>query len=101
MSNSFTYYFFNHNIFTFIGHNYWQKNLNNIALPQLMNCVSNVALSTNLKFFNNNYDYLIIIPSNIFILYFIKKVYKKEDSKSKNLRYIISIFLFIMKFIFV
>jgi hypothetical protein len=98
--NSFTHYFLNYNILTFIGHNYWKKNLNTIAMPQLINSVKNIYINSQITFFKNNYDYLIIIPTDIFVLYFIKRYYKNEDTKSKNLRYVISILSFIARFIF-
>jgi hypothetical protein len=98
--NFFTHHFLKYNVFTFVGHSFWKKNLNTIAMPQLICSIKNIYVNSQIRFFNNNYDYLIIIPSDIFVLYFIKRYYKNEDTKSKNLRYVISILSFITRFIF-
>lgn len=90
--NVFIYYLFNNHIFSFIGHKYWKYNLNQIAMPQLITCATNVII--------NKYDYTIIVPLNIVSYYFIKNMYRNEISQSKNLRFIIIILFFITKILF-
>jgi len=91
-------YLINHNIIKFITHTYWRDNLNEISVPQLLTCISNIYLRNNFKLIiNNKY---IILPINIFIDYVINKIYKNEIKESRNLRFIITIFFFFISFIF-
>jgi hypothetical protein len=82
----------NHNIFDLILHKYWKKNLNDIAMPQLISCVSGLV--------TYNYNNYFSIPLNLIIFYFIKKIYKKEIRYSRNLRIIILFLFCINKIIF-
>lgn len=100
IGNLVTHYFLNYNILTFVSHTYWKKNLSTVAMPHLINSIKNIYVNQYITFFKNNYDYLILIPSDIFVFYFIKKYYKNEDKNSKNIRYLISFLFFIVKFIF-
>lgn len=92
MSNVISTYFVNHNIFKLLTHKYWRKNRDDIALPQLISCLSTVSTC--------QYNYYITIPSNLFIYFLIKKLYKKEISYSHNLRIILFLFFSIIKFFF-
>lgn len=100
IGNIFLEYILNYNIVRFIGHNYWKYHLVDIAMPQLITCGTNILVNNNLRIFKNTYDYFFIIPSNIFFFYIISKVYKKEIKTSKNLRFIISLLFFFIRFIF-
>ena len=92
------YYLINHNIIKFMTHTYWRNNLNEISVPQLLTCVSNIYMRDNFQLIlNNNY---IILSINIFIDYIINKIYKNEKKESRNLRFIITIFFFFISFIF-
>lgn len=90
-SNIFLNYAFNYNIITFFRHNYWRYNLNNIAIPQLISCVSNI-------YFINNYNYYIIIPLNFVLFLTLTKMYKNEIKSSRNLRFILMIVFFFCHF---
>jgi hypothetical protein len=85
-------YSINHNIIYFITHKYWKHNLSDIAMPQLISCVSTVV--------TYNYNKYLMILLNIIIYYFIKQVYKKEIKYSRNLRIILLFLFFILKIIF-
>jgi hypothetical protein len=98
--NIFLEYTLNYNILKFMGHNYWKYHLRDIAMPQLLTCGANIMVNNNLRLFKNNYDYFFIIPSNIFFFYMISKIYKKELQNSKNLRFIIDLLFFFIRFIF-
>jgi hypothetical protein len=98
--NLFLQYTLNYNILKFISHSYWKYHLTDIAMPQLITCGSNILINNTLRLFKNNYDYIFIVPSNIFCFYIISKVYKKEIKNSKNLRFIISLLYFFIRFIF-
>jgi hypothetical protein len=80
-------YTINHNIIHFVTHKYWKKNLNDIAMPQFISCISGLV--------TYNYNNYLSIPINIIIYNIIIKIYKKEIRYSKNLR-IILLFLFIV-----
>lgn len=80
------HYIFNFNIIKFLRHNYWISHLNDIALPQLMSCTSNILI----HYYYNDYRY-IIIPTNLLLNYFIITIYKDEVSESRNLRILITI----------
>jgi hypothetical protein len=92
LSNIISTYFINHNIFKLLTHKYWRKNKNDIAIPQLISCLSTVS--------TYNYNYYITIPSNLLIYFLIKKFYKKELSYSKNLRIILFILFSLAKYFF-
>jgi hypothetical protein len=94
------YYIFNNSILHFINHSYWKYHINDIAMPQLISCITNITINKNLTYFENHYDYIIIIPLNIVIYSFIKKMYKDEMKESKNIRLITSFFFFVARFIF-
>ena len=94
------YFLFNYSIFNFIFHNYWNKRLYDIALPQTVSTLSNILLYTRFKFIGNNYDYTLIIPSNLLTYFIIKKIFKKEINESKNLRYIQTILFFFIRYFF-
>jgi hypothetical protein len=74
-------YTINHNILLFIIHKYWKLNLNNIAMPQLISCTSQLL--------TYKYNSYMMIPINTITFLLINKIYKKEISYSKNLRIII------------
>lgn len=96
--NIILHYSINHNIVKFMTHTYWRNNLNEISVPQLLTCISNIYLRNNLQLIiNNNY---ILLPINISIDYIINKIYKNEKKESQNLRFIITIFFFFISFIF-
>ena len=80
------HYIFNFNIIKFLRHHYWTSHLNDIALPQLISCASNILINN----YCTDYQY-IIIPSNIALNYFIITIYKDEISESRNLRILITI----------
>ena len=84
-------YTINHNILLFITHKYWKSNLNDIAMPQLISCTSQLL--------TYNYNNYIMIPINVIIFYLIHKIYKKENIYSKNLRIIIVGLFILSKFI--
>lgn len=90
--NILMHYFFNQNIISFISHKYWKRNLNDISMPQLLTCLTNITLYTS---FSNSRYAVVILPSNILMEYFIRKIYKKEIIYSKNLRLIIYITFFL------
>jgi len=94
------YYTFNNSILHFISHKYWKYHINDIAMPQLISCITNITINKKLTYFENNYDYIIIIPLNIIVSSFIKKIYKNEIKESKNIRFIISFLFFFIRFIF-
>ena len=84
-----SYFIFNYTILSFIRHKYWQSNLKDIAMPQLINSASNIILYS-------NFDIIYItIPSNILLYLFIEYTYKNEIKYSKNLRFIINIIFFV------
>ena len=37
----------NYNIFSLLVHKYWKENLNTIAMPQLLSCISNTLIVRN------------------------------------------------------
>jgi hypothetical protein len=92
LSNIISTYFINHNIFKLLTHKYWRKNKNDIAIPQLISCLSTVS--------TYNYNYYITIPSNLLMYFLINKFYKKELSYSKNLRIILFILFSLAKYFF-
>lgn len=92
LSNIISTYFINYNIFKLLTHKYWRKNKNDIAIPQLISCASVIT--------TYNYNYYINIPINLLIFFLIKKLYKKEMSYSKNLRLILMILFYVIKFFF-
>ena len=98
IANSGLYYLCNYTVFNFINHNYWKNRSRDIAMPQLVSCISNVIINNKLRIMNNIYDYALVIPANILIFYFIKNMYKKEISESKNLRLIMTILFFLSYF---
>ena len=93
LSNFLTYYLMNYNIISLIKHKYWRENLTDIAMPQLITCTTNIISYSILNIY-------FIIPIDITIYLLIRKVYKNEISYSKNLRFIICIIFFIIKFFF-
>lgn len=93
LGNMITYYFVNYNFLSLIGHNYWRNNINDIAMPQLITCGTNILINT-------KYTFYVIIPINILSMYSITKIYKKEFNVSKNLRIIITILFFIYRLFF-
>jgi len=97
-SNIIFYYIFNYNFISLICHSYWKNNLNTIAMPQLLSCVSNIMISNNI--FISRHTYVITIPINILLFNFIGTLYKNEIIESRNLRFIITILYFFIRFIF-
>jgi hypothetical protein len=94
LSNILLLYIFQYNFISFLCHKYWKENLNNIAMPQLLTCLSNIII------YNYKLNYILIILINIFLYYIIKNVYKKEVSESINLRFIIIILFVFTKIVF-
>jgi hypothetical protein len=94
LTNFMTNYFFKYNTLTFISHSYWIKNQSNIAVPQLLSCLSNLLCD---KYFENS---LISLPANIFIQYTISNFYFNENKYSKNLRNLIFSIYIIKKIFF-
>jgi flagellar biosynthesis GTPase FlhF len=86
-----TNYFIDHNILKLITHKYWRNNLNDIAMPQLISCSSQLLTYT-----YNNY---ITIPVNLFIFYLIDKIYKREIVYSRNIR-VVLLFIYLLCNIF-
>ena len=99
-SNFLFYYFFNFNVLSYVCHPYWKYNLNTIAMPQLITCGTNMIIFNNLNYFNNYNDFILIIPFNFSVNYFIKNLYKNEVSHSKNLRFILISLFLLYRFIF-
>jgi hypothetical protein len=97
-SNIVFYYIFNYNFISLICHLYWKNNLNTIAIPQLLSCVSNIMISKNT--FINRQTYFINTLINILLFHFIGILYKNELIESRNLRFIISILYFFIRFFF-
>lgn len=87
LANVMLKYTINHNTLYFISHKYWRNNLSDIAMPQLVSCVSSI-----ITYDYNNY---VSFPINFIIYYFIEKIYKKESRYSRNMR-IILLFLFVV-----
>lgn len=90
--NIFFYNIFNYHIFSFVVHKYWKNNLNTIAMPQLLTCLSNTIIRP----IGSNYDYLIIIPA----YYCINNMYKNEIRESKEIRFTISVIFFLYNLFF-
>jgi hypothetical protein len=99
-SNILFSYLFKYNFISLLCHKYWKNNLNSIAMPQLLSCLSNIMIYNNTFINSNKYMYVVLIPSNILFYYLINIIYKKEIIQSKNLRFIIGMLFFIIKFIF-
>jgi len=97
-SNIIFYYMFSYNFISLMCHLYWKNNLNTIAMPQLLSCASNIMICNN-TFISNN-TFVITIPIDILLFYFIGEFYKNEIIESKNLRFIITILFFFIRFIF-
>ena len=91
--NLFTFFMFKYNFITFLGHKYWRQNLTDIAMPQLINSISNITLSSILD--KGSYNILILSSCDILLYFLIKNMYKDEISYSKNLRFIINIIFLI------
>jgi len=89
IGNIFFYYIFNYNFYSFLKHNYWKHQLDNISMPQLISCASNMLVNKNAN------SYLYIIPINYFTYRIISYMYKKEDYRSKNIRFAIAMLFFI------
>ena len=68
-----------------------RNNLNDIAMPQLISCSSQLLTYT-----YNNY---ITIPVNLFIFYLIDKIYKREIVYSRNIR-VVLLFIYLLCNIF-
>ncbi len=92
LANIMSNYIFSHNIIKLLTHKYWRNNLNDIAMPQL------ISISTQLL--TKNYSNYIIVPSNLIIYFFIKKIYKDEINYSFNLRIILLFIFFLYRFLF-
>ena len=92
-SNIIFYQVFNFNSLSVMCHNYWKYNLNTVAVPQLLSCISNIIIYK--KTFSTK-SIIIISPSlHILFHYIINVIYKKELLESKNLRFIITmLFIF-------
>ena len=73
----------NYNIFSLLVHKYWKNNLNTIAMPQLLSCITNTLIIKN--------D-LMISPyiSYIATYYIIKNMYPMEILESKQIRFTVS-----------
>ena len=100
VGNTLFYYVFGYNIISFMCHKYWKHNLNTISMPQLLSCVSNIAVYNYINIFDNKYDILIIFPTNICLNIMIKNIYKDELIYSTNLRFIVLILFLFFKIIF-
>ena len=100
VGNTLFYYVFGYNIISFMCHKYWKNNLNTISMPQLLSCASNIFVHNYINIFNNKYDILIILPTNIFLNMTIKNIYKDELIYSTNLRFIILMLFLFFKIIF-
>ena len=94
------YYLFKYNFISLMCHKYWKSNLNNIAMPQLLTCLSNITIYSNTFINNTKYVYIIITPINILLFYFINNMYKNEIIESKNLRFIVTVLFIFIKIFF-
>jgi hypothetical protein len=66
--NLIMYYIFNNSIITLITHSYWRYNLNEIAIPQLINCLVNIYVTDNYMYIPINIlTFLICTINRIFI----------------------------------
>ena len=89
--NVFSYYTLNFNILTFLKHNYWRKNLKEVAMPQLISCGTNLTIYSSFK---NDNIYISILMNGL-LHYLLKQMYKDELRYSKNLRLLIGFIFFI------
>lgn len=89
--NVFSYYTLNFNFLTFLKHNYWRKNLKEIAMPQLISCGTNLTIYSSFK---NDNVYISILMNGL-LHYLLKQMYKDELRYSKNLRLLIGFIFFI------
>jgi hypothetical protein len=93
--NIFSFFMFKYNFITFLKHKYWRENLTDIAMPQLINCATNITVYSTLHI--RYYNILVLSLCDVLTYFLIKNMYKNEISYSKNLRFIINIiFLLVM-----
>lgn len=95
LTNIFSFYIFKYNFISFLRHKYWRENLTDIAMPQLINCATNITIYSTLNI-SYNYNILILSFTDILTYLLIKNMYKNEINYSKNLRFIINILFFIL-----
>ena len=98
LSNILFYRIFNFNFISLICHSYWKRNLNTIAMPQLLSCASNIIIYNNR--FNNEYINIMIVPSHILFYYLVNSIYSNEITESKILRFIAAILFFFLRLFF-
>lgn len=90
-------YMINHNIIKLITHRYFNERLNDVSMPQLLTCISNIYMNSNSSIFGNHI--YIKLPINIILNSMITKLYKNEIKESFHLRFIFSLFCFIYSMI--
>lgn len=95
LTNIFSFYMFKHNFIMFLRHKYWRENITDIAMPQLINCATNITIYSTLKM-SFYYNIAILSFTDILTYLLIKSMYKNEINYSKNLRFIINIIFFIL-----
>ena len=95
LTNIFSFYMFKYNFIMFLRHKYWRENITDIAMPQLINCASNITIYSTLKM-SFYYNIAILSFTDIITYLLIKSMYKNEINYSKNLRFIINIIFFIL-----
>jgi hypothetical protein len=92
-------YMINHNIVKLITHKYFNERLNDVSMPQLLTCMSNIYINSKMSIFGNNT--YIKLPVNILLNSMITKLYKNEIKESFHLRFILSLFCFMCSFFFI
>ena len=95
ITNIFSFYMFKYNFIMFLRHKYWRENITDIAMPQLINCATNITIYSTLKI-SFYYNIVILSFADILTYLLIKSMYKNEINYSKNLRFIINIIFFIL-----
>lgn len=95
ITNIFSFYMFKYNFIMFLRHKYWRENITDIAMPQLINCATNITIYSTLKI-SFYYNIAILSFTDILTYLLIKSMYKNEINYSKNLRFIINIIFFIL-----
>ena len=95
ITNIFSFYMFKYNFIMFLRHKYWRENITDIAMPQLINCATNITIYSTLKI-SFYYNIAILSFADILTYLLIKSMYKNEINYSKNLRFIINIIFFIL-----
>jgi hypothetical protein len=92
-SNIFSYYYFNYNTLTFVCHLYWRNNIKEIAMPQLISCLSNIIIYRNEK---SVYSYFLYFITFLTINF----MYINEIKESRNSRFFLMLFYFFLTFVF-